>query len=203
MIKKIVIVGGGSAGWMSASTLVRAFPDLDISVIESKDVPIIGVGESTIGGIRSWAKYIGLKEEKFFKPTDASLKLSIKFTDFYKKDAGAFHYPFGKPMFLEPEDNPFYVWQLKKHYYPNIPITDFVDSLFPASALFNNNKYSLNKYGEFDNFNPDEDIAYHFDAVKFGAWLRDEFCIPNGVTHIVSTVKHVETDFSGVNHLVL
>ena len=48
---KIVIVGGGSAGWMSAATLIKAFPEKEIVVIETKDVPIIGVGESTLGGI--------------------------------------------------------------------------------------------------------------------------------------------------------
>jgi tryptophan halogenase len=47
-INKIVIVGGGSAGWMSAATLIRAFPNKQISVIESKDIPIVGLGESTI-----------------------------------------------------------------------------------------------------------------------------------------------------------
>jgi len=53
-INKIVIVGGGSAGWMSAATLIKAFPDKEISVIESKDVPIIGVGiHFTIGILKN------------------------------------------------------------------------------------------------------------------------------------------------------
>jgi tryptophan halogenase len=90
LIKNIVIVGGGSAGWMTAATLIKAFPEKNISVVESKDVPIIGVGESTLGGIRKWTRFIGLDEDSFFKHTDASYKLSIKFTDFYKKDAGSF-----------------------------------------------------------------------------------------------------------------
>jgi hypothetical protein len=195
VIKKIIVVGGGSAGWMSASSLVKAFPDMEICVVESKDVPIIGVGES-------WAKYVGLKEERFFEPTNASIKMSIKFTDFYKKDSGGFHYPFGKPFFND-SDNPYYTWQLKKYYYPETPITDFVDCLFPAASLFQTNKYSLNKYNEFDNFNPDEDIAYHFDAVKFGNWLREEFCIPKGVKHIIGTVKKVNTGIDGITSLIL
>jgi len=89
-INKIAIVGGGSAGWMTAATLVRAFPDKEIVLIESPDVSSVGVGESTLGGIRQWSRWIGIDDmqESFFKETDASLKLSIKFTDFYKKDSG-------------------------------------------------------------------------------------------------------------------
>ena len=88
---KIVIVGGGSAGWMTATTLIKEFPTKEIVLIESKDVPTVGVGESTIHGIRKWAQFIGLKEESFFKETDATIKMSIKFTDFYKEDSGSFH----------------------------------------------------------------------------------------------------------------
>ena len=57
-IKKICIVGGGSAGWMTASTLIKAFPTKKISLIESPKIPIIGVGESTIGAIRNWTHFL-------------------------------------------------------------------------------------------------------------------------------------------------
>jgi len=202
-IEKIVVVGGGSAGWMTAATLIKAFPNKDISVIESKDVPVIGVGESTLGGIRRWTRFIGLDEKDFFKATDASYKLSIKFTDFYKKDAGGFQYPFGKPL-VDGDRNPFYDWHVKKFIYPDTPVTDFVDSLFPASVLFENNKYSENKFGDFDNFDPSNDVAYHFDAVKLGNWLREKVCIPKGVKHIPALVVHVEGDAKrGVEYLTL
>lgn len=202
-INKIVVVGGGSAGWMSAATLIKAFPNKEISVIESKNVPILGVGESTLGGIRRWTRFIGLEEKDFFKTTNASYKLSIKFTDFYKKDSGSFHYPFGNPM-VDKNRNPFYDWHVKKYFHPEIPVTDFVDCLFPASALFAQNKYSPNINNEFDNFNPKKDVAYHFDAVKFGRWLKDFICLPNGVKHIEATVTNViKDDEIGIKHLEL
>jgi len=50
-IEKVVIVGGGSSGWMTASSLLKHFPDIDLTLIESSDIPTIGVGESTIGSI--------------------------------------------------------------------------------------------------------------------------------------------------------
>jgi hypothetical protein len=202
MINSITIVGGGSAGWMTAATLIKGFPDKKISVIESKDIPIVGVGESTLGGIRKWTRFIELDEKSFFPVTDASIKLSIKFTDFYKKDAGSFHYPFGKPLLLE-DRNSFADWHYKKYFYPDTPVEDFVRCLFPSAALFEKNKFSLNHNKEFDNFNPGNDVAYHFDATKFGIWLRDEYCIPRGVNHIVGTVKNIKTNESGIEKLIL
>ena len=199
---KIVIVGGGSSGWMTAATLIKAFPHKNISVIESKNVPIIGVGESTLGGIRRWTRFIGLDESSFFSYTDASLKLSIKFTDFYRKDFGSFQYPFGTPFIYE-DRNPFYDWHLKKYFYPDTPINDFTKCLFPASALYENNKFSLNENGEFDNFDAGNDVAYHFDAIKFGNWLREKYCIPLGVKHIVATVNNVKTNEDGIEYLTL
>jgi len=201
-IDKIVIVGGGSAGWMTAATLIKAFPEKEICVIESKNVPTVGVGESTLGSIRQWTRFIGLDEDSFFKSTDASYKLSIKFTDFYKKDDGSFHYPFGTPFHTE-DNNQFHYWHLKKYFYPETPKQDFVRCLFPAAALFENNKFSTNKNKELNNFNPENDVAYHFDAAKFGNWLKTNICIPNGVIHIEAEVKDIITNTNGIEELIL
>ena len=93
----ITIVGGGSAGWMTAATLIKRFPNKNITLIESPNTPIIGVGESTIGQINQWLSMIGVKDKEFMPYTDASYKMSIRFEDFYKKGDGGFHYPFGEP----------------------------------------------------------------------------------------------------------
>jgi len=201
-IKKIAIIGGGSAGWMTAATLLRAFPDKHIILAESPNISIVGVGESTLGGIKRWTKFIQLNEQDFFKATDASYKMSIKFTDFYKKDSGGFHYPFGRPM-VDGDRNPFNDWHMKKFLDPETPIQDFVRCLFPAAALFENNKFALNEFGDFDNYNPSNDVAYHFDATKFGIWLRDNVCLPNGLQHIMSTVKNVRTNENGIESIEL
>jgi tryptophan halogenase len=201
-INKIVVVGGGSAGWMTASTLIKTYPDMDISVIEPADIPIVGVGESTIAGIMAWCQYIGLDEKNFFAQTDGSYKLSIAFTDFYKKDAGQFHYPFGKPDFSN-NRNPFAEWHMKKYFFPKTPLQDFTRCLLPSSALYETNKFSLNEFGEFDQFNPKQDIAYHFDATKFGQYLKNDICLPNGVTHIEGSVDEIRTDDNGISSLTL
>lgn len=201
-INKIVIVGGGSAGWMSAAALIKTFPNKEIVLIESPDIPIVGVGESTLGGIKNYCHYIGIDEKDFMSYTNASYKMSIRFTDFYKKDSGSFHYPFGEPFFdndIQREND----WFIKKAHYPETPTQDFVRCLFPAAALFENNKFALNKYGVYDNYNPRIDVAYHFDAVRFGGWLREKYCIPRGVKHIQAEVSDVSVSESGIEYLVL
>ena len=201
-VKNIVIVGGGSAGWMTAAALVRAFPEKDIFIIESADFPILGVGESTLGGINGFCHYLGIDEKDFMSFTDASYKMSIKFTDFYEKDAGGFHYPFGEPFVKDTRDG-MHDWFYKKYFYPETPIEDFVRCYFPSAALFEQNKFSLNKYSQFDNYKPDWDVAYHFDATKFGQWLKSNYCLPRGVRLIVDSVDHVNVDPNGVTSLTL
>ena len=201
-IKKITIVGGGSAGWMSASMLVRSFPDMEITVIESPNIPTIGVGESTLGAIRLFCQYIGIDEVEMVKFTNATYKLSIKFTDFYKKDSGYFHYPFGDP-YLQDTQLGLKDWMYKKSMEPWTDNNDFVLSYFPAASLFEGKKYTENKNGTFDNFNPNLDVAYHFDAVRFALYLKDYYCIPKGVKHIKSEVTDISICENGIDHLTL
>lgn len=201
-LDNIVIVGGGSAGWMTAAMLIKTFPNKHITVIESPNIPIVGVGESTIAQINDFVQYLEIDEKDFMAFTDASYKLSIKFTDFYEKDAGGFHYPFSTPV-LEDTVEGLHDWFVKKALYPDTPVEDFVRCYYPASALFENNKFSLNEFGKFTNYDPTFHAAYHFDATKFGAWLRDQYCKPRGVDHVQEEVKYVETGVNGIEHLLL
>lgn len=201
-VSKILIVGGGSAGWMTAAALVKAYPEKQIHVIESPDIPIVGVGESTLGGINDYCKFLNIDEQDFMTYTDASYKMSIKFTDFYEKDAGGFHYPFGRPL-TQGTINGMNDWLVKKALYPDTPIDDFVHCFFPAAPLWDQNKFSLNKYGMFDNYDPENDVAYHFDATKFGAWLKERYCKLRGVVHISATVVDIKVNENGVERLIL
>ena len=150
----ITIVGGGSSGWMTAATFIRFFPNKNITVIESPDYPIVGVGESTLGQINIWKDLLGIKDEDFMKDTDASYKLSIKFTDFYKKDSGGFHYPFGR-IYHENDSSisPPNDWAMKKVFYPDTEVSDYTRTYFPVMPLIELNKINKNDTGVFDNFN--------------------------------------------------
>lgn len=201
-INKIVVVGGGSAGWMTAATLIHHFPDRDISVIESPNIPTVGVGESTIGQINAWLHDLDIKDDDWMKHCDASYKLSIKFTDFYKENSGGFHYPFGNPHI---EGTVFGIndWYFKKAFKPETPNSDYAQMYFPAVTLSEKNKIITNENGEMPTWRFDNDTAYHFDAAKFGAWLRDNYSKPQGVKHIQAEVVSVQTNEDGIETLTL
>ena len=100
-------MGGGSAGWMTATTLLNQFPDKKITLVESPNTPNIGVGESTVAGgqsgftgISNWLNLVGIDDHDFMPHCDAIYKLSIAFENWYRKDSGTFHFPFGAPRFL-------------------------------------------------------------------------------------------------------
>lgn len=87
-IADIVIVGGGTAGWMSASYLKKSFPDKNITVIESLGVKRIGVGEATLPNLQSafW-DYLGIPEAQWMRRVNATFKMGIKFVDWTENPA--------------------------------------------------------------------------------------------------------------------
>ena len=194
----ITIVGGGSAGWMSAATLIRAFPESWITVIESPDISTVGVGESTLGAINGWLKYLGIEDKDFMPHCEASYKLAIKFTDFYKKDSGSFFYPFGNPYYMNEEHRN--LWYFRKEF-KDLPPSDYGECMSPNNLMAKHNKIS-DKNNIVPNYNFREDTAYHFDATKFGIYLRDHYCKPKGVMHIQETVKDIKTNHKGIECIV-
>ena len=196
-VNNIIIVGGGTSGWMCASTLISCFPDKKVTLVESPNIPTIGVGESTLSGLNNWCKFLGIQESDFMPLCDANYKFSIRFEDFYLKGSGGFHYPFGEPDTVGTISG-FNDWHFKRLCDPeNNPVSDYADCFFPLMAMVNHNK--INK----DRFNFEKDNGYQFDATKFGLWLKDNFCKPRGVNHILAEVKSVEQDESGIRNLLL
>jgi len=86
-MRRIVIAGGGTAGWMAAAAMARTLgPLADITLVESDAIGTIGVGESTIPPIVTYNRLLGINEAEFMKATQATFKLGIEFDDW--KDIG-------------------------------------------------------------------------------------------------------------------
>lgn len=96
-IRSVIIVGGGTAGWMAASAIAKAFDEpgsagaLDITVIESEAIGTVGVGEATIPPIRQFNHTVGLDEADFMAATGATIKLGIQFNDWSAPGSSYFH----------------------------------------------------------------------------------------------------------------
>ena len=76
-MKNIIIVGGGSAGWMTAASLIKRFPEKNITLIESPNIGTIGVGESTLGHINSWLNFLEIEDKDFMPHCEGSYNLQI------------------------------------------------------------------------------------------------------------------------------
>ena len=216
--KNITIVGGGSAGWMTATILLNQFPDKQITLVESPNVPTVGVGESTVAGeqagfngIGAWLKLLDIQDSDWMPHCDAIHKLSIRFENWYREDSGIFHFPFGTPLFDVAMNGATAAqtsqdWQHKKIFYPETPVSDFADTFWPVMSFVNQNK----ALHSIDLSRPQNDgkygWSYQFDATKFGLWLRDHYCkakYPNNFTHIQAEVLGVPTNEDGIKYLIL
>ena len=93
------------------------------------------------------------------------------------------------------------LWFLKKHLNPETPIQNYADSLYQNMAMVNNNTLFKNEKKELEHFDFKYHVAYHFDATKFGLWLKNNYCLPKGVNHILEDVTSVETNDDGIKSL--
>jgi tryptophan halogenase len=191
-IKTVTIVGGGSAGWMTAAGLIAQMPNLEITLVESDDIGTIGVGESTLAAFNIFLDALGLEDSEWMPHCNATYKSSIKFTDFRERleKPVSFHYPFGS-LILDNKDFGLMEWYLAKGMNPEIECSTFAEYYHENVWMTNANKMTDNKFNELKNFNFKYDTAYHFDAALFGRYLREHYCKPRGVKHVVDDVVDI------------
>ncbi len=186
VLEHIIIVGGGSAGWMTAAALANAVcGQCKITLIESEQIGTIGIGEATIPPIRQFNKSLGADEAIFLKKTHGTFKLGIEFIDWTRKGHAYFH-PFGK-IGAEFDSTPFYQYWIRQHLAGKVdPLGDYAMAWVAArKAKF------CHPVQDPRRMQSRFDYAYHFDATLYARFLR-EYAEARGVTRIEGKVTSVE-----------
>ena len=169
-IRNVVIVGGGTAGWMAAAAFSKSLENADVNIqlVESEEIGTVGVGEATIPHIKYFNRLVGLDEKKFLKQTSATYKLGIEFVD-WGKIGDSYVHPFG-PYGIDMQGVHFHhSWLRQKKNGTAKCIHEFS---LPGIAA---------KAGKFQHPRPDLksspmssiDYAYQFDAVLYAKYMRE------------------------------
>lgn len=192
-IRKIVIVGGGTAGWMAAAAMARllATPDIKIRLIESEAIGTVGVGESTIPHILYFNRLLGLNEDEFVRSTNATFKLGIEFVDWARLGHRYFHAfgPYGTNM----EGLHFHHFWLRHAQSGKAPRLDDYNLQILAARAGKFQRPERKLAGS-----PLQTIAYafQFDAGLYGKFLR-RYAEARGVIRtegkITQVHQHAET----------
>lgn len=177
-IRKIVIAGGGTSGWLAAAAISKVLgKNLDITLIESPEIGRIGVGEATIPTLRVFHKLLGINERELMAHVQGTFKLGIEFSNWANKGDKYFH-SFG----LTGKDcwacQFQHFWLAGKKYGINVPFGDYC----PESKAARLEKCS----GEDDGIN----YAYHFDANLYADYLK-AFSIKHGAKHVEGFIDKV------------
>ena len=191
-LHKVVVLGGGSAGWLFAGLLAADHPELHITLIESGDVPIIGVGEGTWPSMRDTLRRIGLSELDFIRQCDVAFKQGSRFDGWIRGDSPAtgdrYYHPFMLPL-GEPEADLVYAWMSTQGERA------FADVVSPAVEVCEAGRAP--KQAQTPEFGAVANYAYHFDATRFGQMLREHACQQLGVHHLIDHVESVLSAESG------
>lgn len=188
-IKSIVIVGGGTAGWMAAATLsrVKAGPDVEITLVESEQIGTVGVGEATIPPFVNFNKLLEVDEAEMLAAVQGTFKLGIQFSNWGKQGDSYIH-PFGG-FGYEIEGISFHhIWHRLRQAGDRRPIQVF--NLETMAAHFG--KFARTQdYAREDL--PPINYAYHIDASRYAGFLR-RYAEARGVVRREGRVADVAID---------
>ena len=188
-ITTIVIVGGGTAGWMAAAAASRFLQDgqRKITLVESEEIGTVGVGEATIPPILNFNAMLGIDENTFVRATQATFKLGIEFVDWGARGDKYMH-PFGT-IGRDLKGVAFHQFWTKYRDRAKLgPITDYAMASIAAYA----GKFAPTST---DPRSPLSQLAYayHFDAGLYARFLRD-YAESGGVTRHEGRISSVELD---------
>ena len=190
MVRKVVVVGGGSAGFIAALALKVKMPDLRVVVIRSKEIGIIGVGEgSTVPLTTFLHSYLNADIRPLLRLAQPTLKLGLLFKGWSPR--GQYYYPFGAQL-----DTRHAALQRNIAYYCDEDLEDAT----PEMAMISRDKVFYRGAGGQPQVHGR--FAYHVENEKFVGYL-EAFARDVGVEIVEDTIREVAQDEGGVKGLVL
>jgi tryptophan halogenase len=185
-VRKVVIVGGGTAGWLTAGVIAarhrsRMPAGFSVTLVESPNIPTIGVGEGTWPTLRTTLSRIGVSETDFFRECDAAFKQGAWFARWTRNEPkdGYYH-----PLML-PQN--FSQLNLVPYWLAEGGQRSFCDAVCPQGRLCDDGlapkTVATAEYDAVANY------SYHLDAGKFGAFLQRHCCEKLGVKHVRADVR--------------
>lgn len=201
--RNILIVGGGTAGWLTAAYLAKYLALSEsghtITLLESPEIGIIGVGEGAFPTIRSTLKFLGIDESRFIRATSATFKQGIRFNDWVRTPEGGKH-----SHYLHPFEAPFYTegTSLVSYWLLQDEATrpPFAEAMTIQNRVAEARR-APKRPGEGE-FSGPLNYAYHFDAGRLSEVLAER-AKALGVRHLMGTVTGVALDEAGaIGHLV-
>ncbi|QHY99234.1 Flavin-dependent tryptophan halogenase RebH [Streptomyces sp. S4.7] len=204
MIDSVVIVGGGTAGWMTATYLKAAFQDrIDVTVVESANVGTIGVGEATFSTVRHFFDYLGLDEREWMPRCSASYKLAIRFEN-WREQGHHFYHPFERLRVAEGFSTADWWLQLQEElgeFDRSSYITPWLCEAQRSPRMLDGSLFAAGLDGSMGRSTLSEQraqfpYAYHFDAALMASFLA-EYGRARGVKHVVDDVVEVNQDERG------
>jgi len=190
--RRVLIVGGGSSGWMAAAYLDAVLNRdgqkvADISLIESPDVPRIGVGEATIPSINHVLAAIGINEHEFLKRVDGTYKMAIKYVNWLDGQGESYYHAFSRYR-ESPVDSSSLNWLMSDR---SLPFSETIS----AQPVICDSCLAPKMIGRWDMGRPFT-YAFHMNALQFADYLC-EIAISRGVKHHFDHVVDIEMAESG------
>ncbi|MFN3877389.1 MAG: tryptophan halogenase family protein [Brevundimonas sp.] len=193
LIRRIVILGGGTAGWMTAAALSHrlAGRGMDIVLIESDAIGIVGVGEATLPHIRFFNTAMGIDEQTLIDRTKATFKLGIQFVD-WGRAGEAYIHPFG--AYGEPIDGIdfHHIWAMRRAAGDPTPLDDYSYPVRAAEACRFQSPIA-NPASPLSTFS----YAFQFDASLYAAFLKEVSCARGVVRTEGKVVSHSQDSDTG------
>jgi len=193
-VRRVVIVGGGTAGWLTAGVIAakhrsRMPAGFSVTLVESPNVPIIGVGEGTWPTLRSTLARIGVSETELFRECDAAFKQGARFARWTTgADDDSYYHPLMLPQ-------GFMQLNLVPHWLAEGGDRSFCDAVCPQGRICDDGLAPKTiATAEFDAV---ANYAYHLNAGKFAPFLQRHCCAKLGVRHVLADVRRVNQSEDG------